>query len=71
MRGDIPTLPRYAFMAWCSVKAQGQIYLYLTSKSRLHGSYHLSERQKILKHFDVEVLWAVTPCSVAVGYRRF
>jgi len=27
MRGAIPPLPRYAFMAWCSVKAQGQLYL--------------------------------------------
>jgi hypothetical protein len=25
----IPPLPQYAFMAWCSVKAQGQLYLYL------------------------------------------
>jgi hypothetical protein len=22
-------LPQYAFMAWCSVKAQGQLYLHL------------------------------------------
>jgi hypothetical protein len=22
-------LPQYAFMAWCSVKAQGKVYLYL------------------------------------------
>jgi len=32
MRGAIPQLPQYAFMAWCSVKkkkAQGQLYLYL------------------------------------------
>jgi hypothetical protein len=30
MRGAIPPLPQYAFMAWCSVKkAQGQLYLYL------------------------------------------
>jgi hypothetical protein len=28
MCGAIPPLPRYAFMAWCSVKAQGQLYLY-------------------------------------------
>jgi hypothetical protein len=29
MRRDIPSLPQYAFMAWCSVKknTQGQIYL--------------------------------------------
>jgi hypothetical protein len=31
MRGYIPPLPQYAFMAWCSVKkeAQWQFYLYL------------------------------------------
>jgi hypothetical protein len=31
MSGALPSLPQYAFMAWCSVKAQGQLYLYLTS----------------------------------------
>jgi hypothetical protein len=30
MSGTIPPLPQYAFMAWCSVKAQGQLYLYLS-----------------------------------------
>jgi hypothetical protein len=29
MSGAIPPLPQYAFMAWCSVKAQEQFYLYL------------------------------------------
>jgi hypothetical protein len=29
MSGAIPPLPQYAFMAWCSAKAQGQLYLYL------------------------------------------
>jgi len=29
MHGSIPHLSQYAFMAWCSVKAQGQLYLYL------------------------------------------
>jgi len=29
MRGAVPLLHQYAFMAWCSVEAQGQIYLYL------------------------------------------
>jgi hypothetical protein len=23
------SIPQYAFMAWCSVKAQGKLYLYL------------------------------------------
>jgi hypothetical protein len=27
VRGDIPPFPQYAFMAWCSVKAQGHFYL--------------------------------------------
>jgi hypothetical protein len=27
MCGAIPPLPHYALMAWCSVKAQGQLYL--------------------------------------------
>jgi hypothetical protein len=27
MSGTIPPLPKYAFMARCSVKAQGQLYL--------------------------------------------
>jgi len=26
IRGAIPPLPQYAFIAWCSVKAQGQLY---------------------------------------------
>jgi hypothetical protein len=29
MSGAIPPIHQYAFMAWCSVKAQGQIYLYI------------------------------------------
>jgi hypothetical protein len=29
MSGAIPPLLQYVFMAWCSVKAQGQLYLYL------------------------------------------
>jgi hypothetical protein len=27
MCGAVSPLPQYAFMAWCSVKAQGQVYL--------------------------------------------
>jgi hypothetical protein len=30
MNGAIPLLPQYAFIAWCSVKAQEQRYLYLS-----------------------------------------
>jgi hypothetical protein len=31
MSGAIPLFHQYAFMVWCSVKAQGKIYLYLVS----------------------------------------
>jgi hypothetical protein len=28
MPGAVPPLPQYAIMTWCSVKTQGQLYLY-------------------------------------------
>jgi hypothetical protein len=43
MSGAIPPLPQYALMAWWSVKAQGQLYLYrilyceMWLKSHIHG----------------------------------
>jgi len=30
MCGAIPPFPQYTFMVWCSVKAQGQLYLHLS-----------------------------------------
>jgi hypothetical protein len=30
MRGTIPPILQYAFIAWCSVKAQGQLYFSFT-----------------------------------------
>jgi hypothetical protein len=36
MRGALPPLPQYALMAWCSVKAQGQLYLHLNKTSHIH-----------------------------------
>jgi hypothetical protein len=35
MCGAIPPLPQYAFMAWCSVKAQGQFYLLIFSEYQM------------------------------------
>jgi hypothetical protein len=36
---SVPPLSQYPFMAWCSVKAQGQLYLYLYSvKVPISGS---------------------------------
>jgi hypothetical protein len=30
MSGAIPPFPQYAFMPWCSVKAQGQLYFFFS-----------------------------------------
>jgi hypothetical protein len=32
MSGAIRPLPKYAFMAWCSFKAQGQLYLNIVAR---------------------------------------
>jgi len=34
MCGAIPSHPQYAFTAWCSLKAQGQLYLTLPLRGR-------------------------------------
>jgi len=45
MSGAINPLPQYTFMVWSSVKAQGQLHLYLTlpyiNFHILHPSYFL------------------------------
>jgi len=38
MSGAVPPLPQYAFMAWCSVKAQGQLYLKCTQSPSLRDA---------------------------------
>jgi hypothetical protein len=42
MSGVIHPLPQYAFMVWCSVKAQGQFYIYLSPET---FGYTLAEFQ--------------------------
>jgi hypothetical protein len=44
MSGAIPPLPQYAFMAWCSVKAQGQLYLSLSLSLSTHDVQYLRKR---------------------------
>jgi hypothetical protein len=39
MRGTILPLPQYVFMAWCSFKAQGQLYLIPSPFLRSKYSY--------------------------------
>jgi hypothetical protein len=41
MRGTIPPLPQYAFLAWCSVKkAQGRLYHYYYYYYYYYSSYY-------------------------------
>jgi len=56
MRGAIPPLPQCAFMAWCSVKAQGQFYqLYYTYfTSSLESKCYLSNLGSL--HTPLKVL---------------
>jgi hypothetical protein len=37
MLGVIPVLPPYTFMVWSSVKAQGQLHLYLQLGGKKNG----------------------------------
>jgi hypothetical protein len=74
MRGAIPPLPQYAFMEWCSVKAQGQLYLYLLPScvltlklnTLLHNKLHKSQSKSLLCSQTIEygllkilVIWAL------------
>jgi hypothetical protein len=55
MSGAIHPLPQYAFMAWCLVKAQGQLYLYLTLYRCETWSLTLKEKHR-LRVFENRVL---------------
>jgi hypothetical protein len=58
MSGALPPLPQHALMACCSVKAQGQIYLYLLQIiiMSLH-SYGCETRSLTLKkEYKLQVL---------------
>jgi len=41
MRAAIAPLFQYTFMAWCSVKAQGQLYIHLHLYLYLYVNSHL------------------------------
>jgi hypothetical protein len=42
MSGAVPPLAQYAFMAWCSAKAQGQLYLYLLVERGTTGANNVT-----------------------------
>jgi hypothetical protein len=56
MSGAIPPLPQYAFMAWCLVKAQGKLYLYLVLLIKV--IYFSVESLGVLKHIQDAILLA-------------
>jgi hypothetical protein len=47
MSGALHALPPYAFMAWCLVKAQGQLYLYLYIDKMLRRIF-VAKRDKVV-----------------------
>jgi hypothetical protein len=56
MRVAVPPLSQYAFMTWCSVKAQGQLTVFVSKLRKFLGAF-------MTVMFQVEVFWVVTPCS--------
>jgi hypothetical protein len=47
MRGATYLLPQYALIAWCSVKAQGQLYLYLFTLMSRSSSVSIETRLRL------------------------
>jgi hypothetical protein len=52
MNGAIPPFPQYIFIAWCSVKAQGLLYLYLKEEKKLHEGEKI-----IMRNFTICTLY--------------
>jgi len=57
MRGTTPSLPQYAFVVWCSVKAQGQLYLlrFTNSQYRTRRLSFSSQCVDLILHVTVAV----------------
>jgi len=52
MPGGIPSLPQYAIMAWCSVKAEGQLYLFYLGIYLLPNLYLITIHDRVSASFD-------------------
>jgi hypothetical protein len=49
MNGSIPPLPQYAFTAWCSAKAQRQLYLLtkgMRENSNVASTFNITGMEK-------------------------
>jgi hypothetical protein len=69
-RGATLALPHYAFMAWCSIKAQGQLYLYLYNisvnilfKNILYHLIRIHASSRCAEHF----YWSLPPIQCLPG----
>jgi hypothetical protein len=54
---SISPLPQYAFMMWCSVKAQGQLYFYLT-RWRIFLKFYVRHRNVVMDWSPVLCLYS-------------
>jgi hypothetical protein len=57
MSGVILPLPQYAFMAWCSVKGQEQLYLYLNSTNLTDIGFEGPLEDKVLVFKYIKILY--------------
>jgi hypothetical protein len=58
----VPPLPQYAFVTWCSVKAQGQIYFYIlpsTSAEYFEGKCKVVPVLFLIEHHAMKAYWEV------------
>jgi len=67
MSGAIHPFPQYAFMAWCLVKAQGQLYLYLHQLQRLHSMEVDGKMIMNLSNTHTDIILTSTPMSAYVS----
>jgi hypothetical protein len=71
MSGAITPPLQYAFMAWCSVKAQGQLYLYLlTVLTSKFNFYNAVSSALIVTCFDVRNAVYQSLNRLPVGRRK-
>jgi hypothetical protein len=60
MHGVLPPLPRYAFMAWCPIKPQGQLYilpLRYTGVDLGLATKEITKTEDILEQTSEEIIW--------------
>jgi hypothetical protein len=61
MSGAIPPFPQYALMAWCSVKAQGQLHFYLLPLKNTH------KNEEMEVNVNVKVKVKLSLCSASLS----